>query len=154
MSECGHVKWEKSVLVWVQLPTAASVWFWFSSVCGFTFFPLELPTLQGVETTCVPASALSRGAVCCCCCCAPTTAHTEKEISPVTGLCLRGTAECGGRVCLPASGTPPHQAQVCSVRCLYFYRPLPPRSCGIQQRFQWRFVKSAGLRLPTKVILV
>ena len=113
--------------MWVQLPTAASVWFWFSSVCGFTFFPLELPTLQGVETTCVPASALSRGAVCCCCCCAPTTAHTEKEISPVTGLCLRGTAECGGRVCLPASGTPPHQAQVCSVRCLYFYRPPPKR---------------------------
>ena len=39
--ECGHVKWEKSVLVWVQLPTAASVWFWFSSVCGFTFFLLS-----------------------------------------------------------------------------------------------------------------
>ena len=47
--------------------------------------------------------------------------------------------------------------------CLRGDPPLPkkrkkerknkPGSCGIQQRFQWRFVKS-GLRLPTKVILV
>ena len=133
--------------------------------CGFGFLPFvvlpfSLLSCQLCKELKPPVylrpHSPARGAVCCCCG-APTTAHTEKEISPVTGLCLRGTAECGGRVCLPASGTPPSSSTGLLGKVSLFLPPPPkkkPRSCGIQQRFQWKFVKSAGLRLPTKVILV